>query len=177
MERIPKDMSIVPSGDVEDIAGNSKVKALPSRLINDRLRHHPEIDWTSGARRTTSSAMTILSFADLHRESSANMSLPPAISISSETQAIPEIIGLSHSSKYTFGLWLSRIARCRISASPAANKSASLLARSRAPTSAPSVQNHIKNFGDGSLIECVDVDAFPNQLRGDLGLEIRKGQD
>ena len=59
MERIPKDMSIVPSGDVEDIAGNSKVKALPSRLINDRLRHHPEIDWTSGARRTTSSAMTI----------------------------------------------------------------------------------------------------------------------
>ena len=131
----------------------------------------------SGARRTTLSAMTILSFADLHRESSANMSLPPAISMSSDTQAIPEIIGLSHSSKYTFGLWLSCIARCRISASPAANEFRQLAGAIEGTDQRTQRTNHIKNFGDGSLIECVDVDAFPNQLRGDLGLEIRKGQD
>ena len=66
--------------------------------LGAKLLPHQEPMMMSGARRTTSSAMTILSFADLHRESSANMSLPPAISMSSETQAIPEIIGLSHSS-------------------------------------------------------------------------------
>jgi len=59
---------------------------------------------TSGAALTTSFDETIRSFAALCPARPRNMSMPPAMPISSETQPMPLIIGSSHSSKYTFGL-------------------------------------------------------------------------
>ena len=53
----------------------------------------------SGAAAITASADTMRSFALLFPASAGNTSMPPAISISSDTHLMPEIIGSSHSSK------------------------------------------------------------------------------
>ncbi len=53
----------------------------------------------SGCAAITSAAVTIRSLALLRAASCGNTSTPPAISISSDTQPMPEIIGSSHSSK------------------------------------------------------------------------------
>ena len=53
----------------------------------------------SGFAAMTSSALTIRSGALLRAASCGKTSMPPAISISSDTQPMPEIIGSSHSSK------------------------------------------------------------------------------
>jgi hypothetical protein len=37
--------------------------------------------------------------------------------------------------------------------------------------------NHVEDPGDASLIEGMDVDPAANEIRGDVGLEIREGQD
>jgi hypothetical protein len=94
----------------------------------------------SGARAMISSAVTIRSFADFPPVRSAKMSIAPAASISSETQPMPEIIGSSHSAKYTLGRRVKCAARWRAPASPAASSSARRSARSAAPTIAPSMR-------------------------------------
>ena len=53
----------------------------------------------SGAAAITSAGDTMRSLAFLRTASCGNTSMPPAASISSETQRRPEIIGSSHSSK------------------------------------------------------------------------------
>jgi len=91
----------------------------------------------SGALRMTSSAVTMRSLADLHDARSAKTSIPPAASISSDTQPMPEIIGSSHSSKYTLGRTRDFAARLRTIPTVATNSAASRSARSAAPTNAP----------------------------------------
>src|SRR5215471_3143002 len=70
----------------------------------------------SGSRATTSSTVTMRSLAAPWFLRSAKMSVPPAISTSSETHPIPEISGSSHSSKNTFGRFGRHAARLRASA-------------------------------------------------------------
>jgi len=53
----------------------------------------------SGPAAINCSGATMRSFAFLRRDSSGKTSTPPAMSISSATQPMPEIIGSSHSSK------------------------------------------------------------------------------
>ena len=60
---------------------------------------HQEPMMMSGDAAMTSCGVTMRSVADFILESSGKTSAPPAISISSETQRMPEIIGSSHSSK------------------------------------------------------------------------------
>src|SRR5262249_15387547 len=60
---------------------------------------HHDARMTSGAAAITASALTMRSFAACSPRSRANTSIPPDISISSQTQPIPEIIASSHSSK------------------------------------------------------------------------------
>ena len=62
------------------------------------LPHH-EARMTSGAAASTAAGVTIRSLAAWAVRRLANTSLPPAISISSETQPMPAISGSSHSSK------------------------------------------------------------------------------
>ena len=53
----------------------------------------------SGLAAINSSADTMRSLAFLRPDSAGNTSTPPAMSMSSATQRMPEIIGSSHSSK------------------------------------------------------------------------------
>ncbi len=53
----------------------------------------------SGLAAITASAETMRSLAFFLAASAGNTSMPPAASISSDTQPSPEIIGSSHSSK------------------------------------------------------------------------------
>src|SRR5258708_12762680 len=62
------------------------------------LPHH-DAKITSGSRRATSSGSTMRSLAKPALASSGKRGAPPAISTSSSTQPMPEIIGSSHSSK------------------------------------------------------------------------------
>jgi hypothetical protein len=87
----------------------------------------------SGSRAIISSAVTIRSFADFPPARSAKMSVPPAVSISSDTQAMPEIMGSSHSSKYTRGRRANCAARRREAASPASSSPARWSALLAAP--------------------------------------------
>jgi hypothetical protein len=68
----------------------------------------------SGFRATTSSAVTTRSLAAPWFPRSAKMSMPPAISTSSETHPMPAINGSSHSSKNTLGRFGNRGARLRV---------------------------------------------------------------
>ena len=60
---------------------------------------HQEPTMMSGLAAITCSGVTMRSLAFLRNDSAGNTSAPPAASISSATQRIPEIIGSSHSSK------------------------------------------------------------------------------
>ncbi len=78
------------------------IRSKPGRIVTFSGRNflpHHEPMMTSGSRAMISSAVTIRSLADLPADRSAKMSMPPATSINSDTQAMPEIIGSSHSSK------------------------------------------------------------------------------
>ena len=70
-----------------------------SDLLGPNFLPHHDPMITSGPRAMTSAAVTTRSFADFPPARSANMSVPPAASINSDTHAMPEIIGSSHSSK------------------------------------------------------------------------------
>ena len=60
---------------------------------------HQEPTMMSGCAAITSCGDTMRSLAFLRSDSSGNTSMPPATSINSATQRMPEIIGSSHSSK------------------------------------------------------------------------------
>jgi hypothetical protein len=62
------------------------------------LPHH-DARITSGAASRTASGAMMRSLAACWSRSFGNASSPPAISISSDTQPMPEISGSSHSSK------------------------------------------------------------------------------
>ena len=118
-------------------------RSKPGRLITFSGRNflpHHEPTMMSGARAMTSAAVTMRSLADLQAARSAKISLPPAASISSETQPMPEIIGSSHSSKYTFGRRGISAARSFARVTPSAKSCARRSARAAAPTKAPSVR-------------------------------------
>src|SRR6202035_1505242 len=72
------------------------MRSKPGRLTTFSGRNflpHHEPMMMSGARAMTSAAVTMRSLADLRTARSAKISLPPAASINSETQPMPEIIG------------------------------------------------------------------------------------
>ena len=74
----------------------------------------------SGARRGTSRGSAMMRFFPRDsRASSGKQSSPPASAMSSETQAMPLICGVSHSSKYTRGRRAKPAARSTTAASPA----------------------------------------------------------
>src|SRR5262249_60382673 len=72
-------------------------------LAGTNSLRHQEPTMMSGAAAIRSSPDTMRSLAFLRFDSAGNTSMPPAISTSSATQPMPEIIGSSHSSKYTPG--------------------------------------------------------------------------
>ncbi len=77
---------------------------VEARTRRDFRRHEflaaPGADDDVGrALRSPPSGVTMRSVADFILDSSGKTSTPPAISISSDTQRMPEIIGSSHSSK------------------------------------------------------------------------------
>ena len=126
----------------------------------------------SGARAMISSAVTIRSFADFPPVRSAKTSIPPAASISSETQPMPEIIGSSHSAKYTLGRRVKCAARWRAPASPAASLVGKTISTICRTDHRPEHADHVENLGDSALVEGVDIDALSNKRRHDIGLQV-----
>src|ERR1700730_11900598 len=99
------------------------------------------------------------------------MSMPPAISRSSETHAIPEINGSSHSSKNTFGRFGKHSAPLRAWTRPASPG---------APLGSDHCSqhpNHVEDPRDASLIEDMDIEPPTNEIRGNVGLEIGERQN
>ena len=80
-------------------AGIASKPGRAATLAGTNFLPHHEPMMMSGAAAITMSGVTMRSGADFFRDNSGNTSTPPAISISSDTQRIPEIIGSSHSSK------------------------------------------------------------------------------
>jgi len=103
------------------------------------------------------------------------MSMPPAISTSSETQPIPEINGSSHSSKNTFGRFGNRAARVRASAKR--TSSHELLGFLPCIHHGAKHPDHIEDPGNAALIEGMDVEPASNEIRDNVSLEIGEGQD
>src|SRR5437899_2295108 len=105
------------------------------------------------------------------------MSMPPAISTSSETHPIPEISGSSYSSKNTlavsvsvpldFGLRLKAPQGCLRAAGPVHSHR----------LSTRSSEDHTEDPRDASLIEGMDVEPAANEIGGDVRLEIGERQD
>src|SRR6185295_16368998 len=115
------------------------------------LPHH-EPRMMSGARRTTSSGSAMMrSLPSECWALSAKQSSPPAMPISSETQRMPEIIGSSHSSKYT------RAHRIELLLQPHGQRGRFRLAADHAAEHA----DHLQDAGHVALIEDEDVEPEP----------------
>src|SRR5215472_1707392 len=132
--------------------------------------HEPMI--RSGSRAITSSTATTRSLAAPRSARSAKMSMPPAISTSSETHPIPEISGSSHSSKNTRGRLGRAFARAWISARRISPPGP--LIRIDDGADRP---DHAEDPRDAALVEGVDVEPAADQIGGDVGLEVGEGQD
>ena len=114
----------------------------------------------SGARRGTSRGSAMMRFLPSDsRASSGKQSSPPAMPMSSETQAMALICGVSHSSKYTRGRRDRSAARAATAASPALSSSTSAAAFASQPIMPPSTRDHAQDLGAPSVIEDVHFDA------------------
>jgi hypothetical protein len=80
-------------------AGIASKPARAMTFAGTNFLPHQEPTMMSGAAAITSRGATMRSLAFLRSASSGKTSVPPAVSISSETHLRPEIIGSSHSSK------------------------------------------------------------------------------
>src|SRR5712691_2692310 len=80
-------------------AGMAAKPGRAATLAGTNFLPHQEPTMMSGAAAISSAGDTMRSLAFLRRDSSGNASMPPATSINSATQRMPEIIGSSHSSK------------------------------------------------------------------------------
>jgi SAM-dependent methyltransferase len=80
-------------------AGRASKPGRAATWAGTKRLPHQEPTITSGAAAITSSGVTKRPRASGARERSANTSTPPAISTSSETQRMPQIMGSFHSSK------------------------------------------------------------------------------
>ena len=93
------------SGDLISRSQPSRTAGMASKpgagatFAGTNFLPHQEPTMMSGAAAITSRGETMRSLAFLCADSAGNTSMPPAISISSDTQLMPEIIGSSHSSK------------------------------------------------------------------------------
>ncbi len=116
------------------------------------LPHHDAMI-TSGLRRSTSSSATIRSFASRLSLSSGNIGSPPAISTSSSTHRIPEINGLSHSSKNTRGRLGNARAAVRIRSEPSSRVAASARPFVLAAHDSREHADHLQDVRNGPLVE------------------------
>jgi hypothetical protein len=126
----------------------------------------------SGARAMIASAVTIRSFADFPPVRSAKMSIPPAASISSETQPMPEITGSSHSAKYTLGRRVKCAAPLARPGKPGGELVGKTISTICRTDHRPEHADHVENLGDSALVEGVDIDALSNKRRHDIGLQV-----
>ena len=138
---------------------------------------HHEAMMTSGLASRTASADDDAILRERCAASCGKIGSPPAISISSSTQQMPEMSGSSHSSKNTRGRRRRCAARSRMPSSPRARSSASGFSRRLPSDKRTDGPDHPQYFRDRSLVEDDHVVAAPNQLRGDVRLKIGKAQD
>ena len=90
---------------------------------------------------------------------------------------MPEISGLSHSSKKTRGREGNCLAASRIVSSPRSSSAASALPLRLAADDAREHANHLQDVCDRALVEREDRQPALDELRRDAGLQIGERQD
>ena len=159
--------------------GTAGIASQPGRcriLSGTTFLPHQEAKMTSGAAAITSCGETIRSLAAFCFLSSGNISLPPAISMSSETQsnaADEWIVPLLE-----INLWLrSATNRCRHLAKASLIGPGKPFRLVRRSNQSADGADHCENAGDVALIESMDGNAGADQVCRDWRLKIGKGKD
>ena len=90
---------LISRSQPERTAGMASKPSRAQTFAGTNFLPHQEPTMMSGAAAITSRGDTMRSLAFFCAASAGNTSTPPAVSISSDTHLMPEIIGSSHSSK------------------------------------------------------------------------------
>ena len=135
------------------------------------LPHH-DAKITSGFLRATSAASTMRSRPSPAAASSGKIGAPPAISTSSSTQRMPEMIGSSHSSKNTRSRAGNRRGGCANSVEIGLERARQAFGVGLTAHETAEHPNHLQNLADGALIERDDGEAAAYELRREIGLQI-----
>src|SRR5262249_31750055 len=163
-------------------AGTSAKPGRAATLAGANFLPHQEPTMMSGLAAINLSADTMRSLAFLRADSAGNTSTPPAISMSSATQRMPEIIGSAHLFEKDGGPRPERAAAAPGRAHPRLRQPPLQRLRERIGLAGRADQraegaDHVENAGDVTLVEGMHRDVAADQLGGDVGLQVGEGEN